>query len=157
MKRMSWLIFKSRFENNLNRFKYYWNSYAPYCLIWPSSISAHLEVVSEIQRILYVEMAKHHPISDYEKEKWSRASGHVAPDRDEHIRYYNCWHCKHCNEHLERRCVRCKLIWEEHTLEQYFDCIGHDCVIDQVCPKGCVDVGGWAEFLYKPSVEKSNA
>ena len=76
-----------------------------------------------------------------------KANYGAMPERDNgrewHINYWNCWHCKTCEAELVRKCG-CGKLFDLHSFEEWMDC--SDEKTSQICPRGCVDVGGWKEF-----------
>lgn len=82
--------------------------------------------------------------TDDEKAAWSMSDGNSPNNREWHIEYYDCWHCKTCDRELEYICAVCG----KNPCDNEF---GMWCDIDgdgpyQICWNGCKDVGGLDEF-----------
>jgi phage terminase large subunit GpA-like protein len=109
-----------------------------------------------MKRTKFVSSEKLPDRTDDIKEASSRRGGHHAAAREDHIRYYNLWHCPRCDEEVERVCREHGWLYGIESNDFLEDAEHIECQLDKVCLK-CNVFFDWDMTKELPKIVLDNA
>lgn len=106
-----------------------------------------------MKRTTFVSSSKLPDRTDDIKAATSRRSGHRAPTKEDHIRYYDLWHCPKCDEEVERMCPQHRKLYNVDRSENGFleDMRHVECKLAKICLK-CNVVFDWETMKELPEI-----